>query len=271
MEVLVPLFCHWSSCSTWETTAGVWMLGIAQGYGRPDSFSCFWRSEQVMNNNSLLCSATEKGQPGSHLALSSGTKLWLCSDVNSGPLALYKAESTASTAALKSQCCLGPSPWVSLPKPPRGVVVLTWTAEVCIKQMPSNHVPMELLKVLSKESTLQYLQMFVKVFWELAQRSTGSCVDKAAAAGLLKSKVLSLFPKGFYRSFGAFREKLLLSFLLKHIYTSNEKYKPANLNTCKHILDEARRQEAQQHSRQSSLSFITAASKAQTLQRPLCA
>lgn len=52
----------------------------------------------MMNNNILLCSATEKGQPGSHLALSSGTKIWLWSDVNSGPLALYKAESTPSTA-----------------------------------------------------------------------------------------------------------------------------------------------------------------------------
>lgn len=79
---------------------------------------------------------------------------------------------------------------------------------------------MELQKVLSEDRTLQYLQLFVKVLWELAQRSTGSC-DKAITFGLLKSKVLSLFPKGFYRSFGAFREKLLLSCLLKHISTSN--------------------------------------------------
>lgn len=37
---------------------------------------------------------------------------------------------------------------------------------------------MELLKVLSEERTLQYLEVFVKVFWESAQRSTGSCVTK---------------------------------------------------------------------------------------------
>lgn len=92
------------------------MLGTAHGHGRPDFFSCFWRSELVRKNHSLLCSAREKGQPGSHLALSSGTKIWLWSDVNSGPLALYKAESTPSTAALKCQCCLCPS--LCLPNPP---------------------------------------------------------------------------------------------------------------------------------------------------------
>lgn len=169
------------------------MLGTAQGHGRPDSCSCFWRrSEQEMKSNILLCSATEKGQPGSHLALSSGTKIWLWSDVSSGLLALYKVK---AHPALKWQCCLCPSLGPALPKLPQGVATPTWAAAVCIKQIPSNHVPMELPKVLSEERTLQYLELFAKVLWELAQRSTGSCVTKQPRLVFSKVRSYLSFPR----------------------------------------------------------------------------
>lgn len=243
-----------------------------------------------MRSNSLLCGArpvtgaTEKGQPGSRLAravcepsLNSGTKFWLWSGTNTGPLALCKAERTPGTEARVPFC-------QSIPE--EG---LCWhrrrvAAAVCIRQTPSSHVLRELPKVLSEERRLQYLQLLVKVFWEFAQRSTGSFMAKLPH--LHFSKVSSYLPflrdsldpsqkpklntspnlspqkNGFGGTSGALNQKLLLSYLLKHIYTANSKYKPANVNTCKHVLGEASRHEAQQDWRRSSLSFITAATKA---------
>lgn len=165
-----------------------------------------------MKSNNLFCSArpatgaTEKGQPGSHLAWAA----WALTELWHEALTVGWCEHWSSHPAqswMHTQHCSTKAPMSLVPpegSPPRGVAVLMWA----VGSSSSSHWvnPKQPRPKGTSESGFRredpaVLTAFSQSALGISPKKHWQLRGKAITFGLLKSKVLSLFLKGFSRPF----------------------------------------------------------------------